>query len=113
MIFTQVEYKVKQGMHTRFSHIMFGRLNMVTRNGIMKVYYTPGVLDNIPYEKNGKCKIIIKEQKDIDFEPVIECCEKFYASSCSFDKEFSGISGRKRHETYVKNKGLEIHNGLN
>lgn len=102
----QLVYKAKRGVSHSFSRKMFGRL-VKKKSDSNRVYYEPGILDDIPYHKIGYGKVFISTCKKADFDCVMTYCTKFIVSSVD-GADYDLLTGRERFEEKAHKKGYEI-----
>lgn len=104
----QIDYKINNGMSSRFNQKMFGRLSSRTTNGKKYIYYIPGVLDEIPHFRLFEGRIFTADM-DIDFNPIFKYVNSFNVSSvCKDDNEILMMTGKHRWRFYAREKDINV-----
>jgi len=103
----QLDYNVKRKFVQKFMNNLFGRLSVSYQT--KKVYYIPGILNEIPYYKIFNGRIFIGTTSDIDFDIIMSFCSKFIISTTEKDNENLFMkTGKERLKFIAKERGYKI-----
>jgi len=107
---TQLDYSIKKGQSSKFNQKMFGRISTRTaKTGATYSYYVPGVLHNIPHSRVFEGRIFIGTTADVDYDPIMSCCDKFQVSSVSkSENDLLLKTGKERWMFHTKERGIQI-----
>ena len=107
----QIEYKIKEGKSIEFNYLAFGRISTAKKYGSAACYYVPGVFDIIPHQRIYDGRIFVEKIENIDFDPILKCCEMFDISTTSKEDKFVFLqTARDKWMFRVSERGGKIVN---
>ena len=103
----QLDYRVKHGFSREFNSKMFGRLSVSYKD--KKVYYIPGILDDVPFFRIFNGRVFIGTTGRVDFDPILPYCNQFILSSTTKDNNNVLMkTGKNRLKIISKERGYKI-----